>query len=386
MSNHFGRAEMKITKLETIVCQAGGRNWVFVKVTTDDGIYGIGEGSLYGKEHAMQAAIWELEREILGEDPFRIEHLFQKMYRQAFWRGGPVLTSAISGIEMALWDIKGKALGVPVYELIGGYVRDEVRFYCNLGDGTPETLTTRAKRWVAEGIDAFKIYPFPIVDLVDSLRPLREAEEKIAAVRDLVGDGVDIMIDFHGRLSPTMAIQAEEMMRPYDPLFIEEPVLPENVDGLARVSRNAKIPIATGERLYTRWGLRPHIEQEIVSVVQPDLCHCGGIFEGRKIAAMAEAHFMACAPHNPYGPVATAACVQLDFALPNFLIQEHVFEDMPWRDLVYTPVLELENGRLKRPTLPGLGIDLVMEEIERHPYEPQEQVKWHHDDGAIADY
>jgi galactonate dehydratase len=377
---------MKITKLETILCQAGGRNWVFVKVTTDDGIYGLGEGSLYGKEQAMQSAIWELEREILGEDPFRIEHLFQKMYRQAFWRGGPVLTSAISGVEMALWDIKGKALGVPVYELLGGYVRDEVRFYCNLGDGTPETLTTRAKKWISKGVDAFKIYPFPPVKLVDNLNPLREAEEKIAAVRELGGKNIDIMIDFHGRLSPTMAIQAEEIMRPYGPLFIEEPVLPENVDGLAKVARHAKIPIATGERLYTRWGLREHIEKELVSVVQPDLCHCGGIFEGRKIAAMAEAHFMSIAPHNPYGPVAAAACIQLDFATPNFLIQEHIFDDEPWRDDVYTPTLELVNGRLKRPTAPGLGIELVMDEIAKHPYEAKDQVKWTHPDGSLADY
>jgi len=376
---------MKITKLETITCQAGGRNWVFVKVTTDEGIYGLGEGSLYGKEKAMEAAIWELEREIVGEDPFRIEHLFQKMYRQAFWRGGPVLTSAISGIEIALWDIKGKALGVPVYELLGGYVRDEIRYYCNLGDGTPESLTARAKKWMAAGVDAFKIYPFPSVQLVDNMRPIREAEEKIAAVRELGGSNIDIMIDFHGRLSPSMAILAEEVMRAYEPMFIEEPVLPEDVEGLEKLARFAKTPIATGERLYTRWGIKQHIEKELISVAQPDLCHCGGIFEGRKIAAMAEAHFIAAAPHNPYGPVAAAACAQLDFALPNFLIQEHIFEDVEWRDDVYTPPLKLENGRLKRPTAPGLGIELVMDEIERHPYEAREQVKWTHSDGSIAD-
>jgi len=376
---------VKITDVSTIICQAGGRNWVFVKIMTDAGLYGIGEGSLYGKEHAMEAAIWELKRELEGQDPFRIEHLWQAIYRQAFWRGGPVLTSAISGVEMALWDIKGKALNVPVYEFFGGYVRDEVRFYCNLGDGTPESLTRRAKRWLAEGVDAFKVYPFPATKIVDNMRPIREAEEKIAAVRELVGKNVDIMIDFHGRLSPTMAILAEEVMRPYEPLFIEEPCLPENVDGMAKIAAKAKTPIASGERLYTRWGLREHIERELVSVVQPDLCHCGGIAEGRRIAAMAEAHWIAAAPHNPYGPVATAACVQLDFCLPNFLIQEHIFEDMPWRDLVYAPALKLEKGRLKRPTLPGLGIDLVLDEIAKHPYEAKEQVKWWHPDGSIAD-
>jgi len=377
---------MKITEVRHIVCQAGGRNWVFVKVSTDEGLYGIGEGSLYGKEHTMRSAIEELARYLVGQDPRRIEHHWQEMYRHAFWRGGPVLMSAISGCEMALWDLKGKWLNVPVYELLGGYVRDEVRFYCNLGDGTPESLTKRAKKWLAQGVDAFKVYPFPAVNYVDNLNPIRVAEEKIAAVRDLVGKDVDIMIDFHGRLSPSMAILAEEVMRPYEPLFIEEPCLPENIDGFRKIARHAKTPIATGERLYTRWGLREIIEEQLASVVQPDLCHCGGIFEGRKIAAMAEMYYMAAAPHNPYGPVATAACVQLDFCLPNFLIQEHIFEDVAWRDLVYTPVLKLENGRLKRPTLPGLGIELVMEEIERHPYQARDQVPYYHRDGSVADY
>lgn len=376
---------MKITAVEHFVCQAGGRNWVFVKVSTDEGVYGVGEGSLYGKEHTMRAAIEELRREIVGKDPRRVEYLWQEMYRHAFWRGGPVLCSAISGVEMALWDIKGKLLGVPVYELLGGHVRDEVRFYCNLGDGTPESLIERGRKWIAKGVDAFKIYPFPAVNYVDSMRPIREAEEKIASFREFAGNEVDIMIDFHGRLSPSMAILAEEVMRPYEPLFIEEPCLPENVEAMAKIARHAKTPIATGERLYTRWGLREIIERQIASVVQPDLCHCGGIMEAKKIAAMVETYYMATAPHNPYGPVATAACVQVDFCIPNFLIQEHIFDDMPWRDLVYTPVIELENGRLKRPTLPGLGIDLNLEEIAKHPYEERDQVKWYHPDGAVAD-
>ena len=376
---------MKITDVRHITCQAGGRNWVFVQIDTDEGIHGTGEASLYGKARTMQAAIDELKPTLVGRDPARIEHLWQEIYRHAFWRGGPVLTSAISGVEMALWDIKGKALGVPVYELFGGYVRDEVRFYCNLGDGEADDLVRRAQKWTAQGVDAFKIYPFPPTRTLDNLKPIRVAEEKIARLREVFGNDIDIMIDFHGRLSPTMAIMAEEVMRPYEPLFIEEPCLPENVDGLAKIARHAKTPIAAGERLYTRWGVRELIEKELVSVVQPDLCHCGGIMEGRKIAAMAETHWIATAPHNPYGPVATAACAQLDFCLPNFAIQEHVFDDVPWRDLVYTPVVQLENGRLKRPTAPGLGIELNLDEIARHPYERRDQVKWFHDDGAVAD-
>jgi len=377
---------MKITELTHVTCQAGGRNWVFVQVRTDEGIEGVGEASLYGKALTMHAAIDELKDTVEGQDPGRVEHLFQEMYRHAFWRGGPVLTSAISGIEMALWDIKGKALGVPVYDLLGGYVRDEVRYYCNLGDGEADDLLKRAKKWTDQGVDAFKIYPFPPVRTVDNLKAIRVAEEKIAALREAYGNDIDIMIDFHGRLSPTMAIMAEEVMRPYEPLFIEEVTLPENVDGLAKVAAQSKTPIAAGERLYTRWGVRELIEKELVSVVQPDLCHCGGIYEGRKIAAMAEAHWIAAAPHNPYGPVAAAACAQLDFCLPNFAIQEHVFDDVPWRDMVYTPTLKLENGRLKRPTAPGLGIELVLDEIAKHPYEHQDQVKWFHDDGAVADF
>lgn len=386
---------MRITHVSTVVVNAEMRNWVFVKVMTDEGVIGWGEATLAWKTRAVVGAVGDLEPFVVRQDPRRVEHLFQVMYRQPFNRPGIVGMAAISGIEMACWDIFGKSVGMPVHELLGGRVRDRVRLYDHLGGGvmdkvyaghTAAELTELAQASVQHGYDAIKVLIVPRSEPLEHLATLRATERAMASLRDGLGDGVDIMIDFHGRTTPAMAIEHARMLEAYGPYFIEEPCPPENVAGMAQVARATRIPVATGERLVTRFGFRELFEQGACAVAQPDVCHCGGIWELRKIAAMAEVYFVAVAPHNPLGPLATAAAVHVDLVTPNFLIQEALRADVPWRDDVVCGGLTIENGSVLPPAAPGLGVEIDEREAAKHPFEQERLWRYLHPDGAVADW
>ncbi|MCS6849111.1 MAG: galactonate dehydratase [Anaerolineae bacterium] len=392
---------MKITAIKTCVVNAEMRNWVFVKVETDQpGLYGWGEASLEWKTRAVVGAIEDFAPMLIGEDPQRIEFLYQKMYRQSFWRVGVIGLSAISGIEQALWDIRGKEFGVPVYQLLGGRVRDKVRMYTHLGGGDmravyetqysadPKPFVDLALEVVARGYNAVKVLITPPTETLNSIAAYRYAERMMAAVREAVGEGVDIMIDCHGRHSVANAIEFCRVLAPYRPFFVEEPVPPENVDALAEVRRASPVPIATGERRVTRFEFRELFEKQACHVIQPDLCHCGGLWEAKKIAAMAEAYYIGVAPHNPLGPVANAAALHFALSTPNFLIQEDMLTDVPWRFDVVKHSLKTENGYWLPTDAPGLGIEVDEEAAKKHPFKQEvihaTTVRAH--DGAILDW
>jgi galactonate dehydratase len=387
-----------IRGVETVVVNAELRNWVFVKVlTSEPDLVGWGEATLEWRAQAVVGAVGDIAPLLVGEDPLRIEHLWQVMYRQHFFRGGAVTMSAISGIDMALHDIAGKVRGVPTYQLLGGAVRDHVRFYDHLGGGdsnavygvtadAPAQFGELAARSVADGFDALKILAVPPSRMLDGQAAVRLAARRIEAVRDAVGPDVDVMVDLHGRTTPAMAIQYGHAMAASAPWFLEEPCPPENVEALAEVARALPIPIATGERLGTRHDFRPVLEQRACAVIQPDVCHCGGLTELRKIAAMADAYYVSVAPHNPLGPIATMASLQFAFATPNFLIQEVMRADVPWRDEVVDCPLAIRDGRAQPPTRPGLGIAVDEREAAKHPYRPERELRVFHEDGSVGDW
>lgn len=392
---------MKITAVKTLVVNAEMRNWVFVKVETDqDGLCGWGEASLEWKTRSVVGAVQDFEPMILGEDPTRIEHLYQKMYRQSFWRLGVIGMSAISGIEQACWDILGKWLGQPVYKLLGGAVRDRVRMYTHLGGGDmravyesqnsadPQVFVDRALEVTAKGYTAVKVLVTPPTEPLNSIAAYRYTEQMMSAMRSAVGESVDIMIDCHGRHAPGNAVEFCRVLAPYRPLFIEEPVPPENVDAMAEVRRLSPVPIATGERLVTRFQFRPLLEKQACHVIQPDLCHCGGLAEAKKIAAMAEAYYVAVAPHNPLGPVANAAALHFALSTPNFLIQEDMLSDVPWRWEVVRHTLKSQDGYWLPADAPGLGVELDEGAAAKHPFQQEVMhsmtVRAH--DNAILDW
>jgi galactonate dehydratase len=374
---------MKITGLKTVVVNAEMRNWVFVKVETDEGLYGWGEASLEWKTRSLVGAVEDFAPMVIDEDPTRIEHLYQKMYRQSFWRVGVIGLSAISAIEQACWDILGKSLNQPVYKLLGGAVRDKVRMYTHLGGGDmravyesqrsedSKVFVDRALEVVEKGYSAVKVLITPPTEPLNSIAAYRYAERMMAALREAVGEGVDIMIDCHGRHSLGNAIEFCRILAPYRPYFIEEPVPPDNVDVLAEVRRASPVPIATGERLVTRYQFREVIEKQACHVIQPDLCHCGGLWEAKKIAAMAEVYTMGVAPHNPLGPVANAAALHFDLSTPNFLIQEDMLADVPWRWDVVHHSLKTENGYWLPTDVPGLGIEVDELAAAKHPFKQE---------------
>ncbi|MGH2461149.1 MAG: galactonate dehydratase [Chloroflexota bacterium] len=365
---------MKIREITTHFVNVGmTRNWVLVKVSTDEGVHGWGEASVEGKEKTVAQAIDELARQLVGRDPFQIELLWQEMYRNAFWVGGPILNSAISGVEQALWDIKGKALGVPVWQLLGGKVHDRVRAYANgwfRGCKTPKAFARAAVETVERGFTALKWDPFGGASLFITHEQEELAIAIVRDVRDAVGPTIDLLIEVHGRLSPANAIRIGHRLAEFRPFFYEEPVPPENVDALALVARAVPIPVATGERLFTKWGFKDVIEKQGAAVIQPDICHDGGILETRKIAAMAQVYYIGLAPHNPNGPLSTAACVHVDTCTPNFLIQEFVVSDDAVRSAVQTESIELVAGYFKTPERPGLGVEIDEAALARFPYQP----------------
>nr|WP_231747328.1 galactonate dehydratase [Auraticoccus cholistanensis] len=345
----------------------------FLVVHTDDeSLFGIGEACLEGKARVVQAALADFEPVLVGRDPRRIERIWHDLHRTTFYPIGSVLTSAISAVDQALWDLLGKHHEVPVHELLGGRVRDRVRAYrhVNVGDhGDAEVardqqhideLVAEARRAVEQGFTMIKTaLPGPARGLETAAFVDFQAR-RFAALREAVGPTVDIGIDFHGRVGPALAKVLIRAIEPWSPLFVEEPCLPENVDAMADVARSTSVPIATGERLFTRWGFREVLEKQVAAVLQPDLAHCGGISEGRKIATMAETYYAQMAPHNPLGPVNLAASVQLDLVSPNFLCQEQIHLG---EGLITRP-FEVVDGYIEAPTAPGLGVELAPEVFE----------------------
>ena len=355
---------MKITQLEILPVPFGGRFYNYVKLHTDEGIIGIGEAACSGKEQALHGALRDAEQYLIDAHPFQIEKLHSLIYRNAFWRGGPVLMGALSGIEHALWDIKGKALNVPVYELLGGMYRHKVKVYCWIGGGTPEACAEAALKGMEKGWRAFKFTPFDPTGYGFSLSHGKQVEAKVKAVREAVGDDVPIAIDGHGRLNYVNAMEMAKRIEPYGILFFEEPVLPEYVDAMAELRRTAQVPIATGERLFSRYPFREYLVKGAVDTVQPDLCTCGGIMEAFKISAMSDAFSVSVAPHNPLSPLSTVICLHLDTVIPNFLIQEVPNGRNPERKNLIKEFEEhpLE-GYLEVPQGPGWGVSLNEEYI-----------------------
>lgn len=343
--------------------------WLFLKITTDDGIVGWGEPIVEGKADTVKAAVEEMSEYLIGKEAGNIEDLWQTLYRGGFYRGGPILTSAISGIEQALWDIKGKKLGVPIYELLGGAVRNKIKVYAWIGGDKPSDTAAAAKAQVDVGYKALKMNGTAEMEWIDSSIKVQQAVDNIAAVREAVGYEIGIGVDLHGRVHKSMAKILFKELEPYKPLFIEEPVLPENNEALIEIARMTSIPIATGERMFTRWDFKHLLSSGAVDIVQPDLSHAGGIWEVRKIAAMAEAYDIAVAPHCPLGPIALAASLQLDFCTPNAFIQEqslgiHYNQGSDLLDYLVDPsVFEYEEGYVKILTKPGLGIEVDEDKV-----------------------
>jgi galactonate dehydratase len=392
---------MKITAIETLVCHARMRNWVFVKVLTDQpGLFGWGEATLEWHTRAVIGAIEDLAVLIVGEDPRRIEHLWQMMFRQHFWHGhGIVRSTAISGIDIALWDIAGKISGVPCSQLWGGPVRDWVRTYCHLGGGKMEefyeTAVTDARKLaelaqaaVDDGYTAFKSMAVPPTMPLEGLRPMRQAEAAVAAMRDAVGDEIDIMVDCHARPSPAMGLKFGKALDPYGLYFLEEPCWPEAIDGLAMINAAITTPVATGERVTDLATFRDIFQCRGCDVCQFDITHCGGFTAARRIAALAEAYRISLAPHNPQGPISTAASLEFGFSQPSYMICETVQSDVPWRDEVVDEGYRTERqGRLVYPnTRPGLGISVNEEEVRRHPFEQELPQRVFYRDGSVGDW
>ena len=362
---------MKITDVKTFVVDCFRTNWVFVKVYTDEGIAGVGEGTLEYKEHALEGAVEHLKNYLLGKDPRNIERLYHDIYRDAYWRGGAVLMSALSAVECALWDILGKSLGVPVYTLLGGKANEDSRIYVIgwfAGAKTPREFAEKAKIAVKKGVTAMKWDPFGKSYLQISNADLTNALECVAAVREAVGDKIDLLIEGHGRFDVPTGIKIAKELEQFKPMWFEEPVPPNNLEALKAVRDKSPVAISAGERLYTRFDYNELFRTRACDYIQPDISHAGGIMELKKIAAIAEANYIPFAPHNPSGPVANAATLQLAACCPNFCILEIMYSDVDYRKYVTNENLVYENGRIRIGDKPGLGIELNEEECLKHPY------------------
>ncbi len=371
------KTKLRITRLETMLVQP---RWLFLKIHTDEGVVGLGEPVLEGRAKTCATAVQEVAPYLVGKDPRAVVHHWQAIYRHAFYRGGPILTSVLSGIEQALWDIKGKLLGVPIYELLGGPTRDRVRVYAHVRNN-PALLKERK----AQGFTAFKtgVLNGTALGIVGSPREIDESAAAFAALREAGGKEVDIGIDFHGAISPQNAKLLIKELEPHRPLFVEEPCQCQNVDVMADIARGTHLPIATGERIFTKWGFREILERRAASILQPDLCHAGGIFESRLIAGMAEAYYASIAPHNPLGPISLAAGIQLAASVPNFLCQEQVSLGEGYLKQPF----QVQNGHVLVPTGPGLGIELDDDQVAaRIGHDWQNLESYDPDDGSVVEW
>lgn len=382
---------MKITGYELF--QVPPR-WLFLKIETDEGIIGWGEPVIEGRAETVGTAVKELMENLIGKDPLNIEDHWNLMYRSGFYRGGPILMSAISGIDQALWDIKGKYFNEPVHQLLGGKARESIKVYSWIGGDRPADVGNAAKEIVSKGFTAVKMNGTEELQYVDSYEKIDQVIERIAAVREAVGPYIGIGIDFHGRVHKPMAKVLAKELEPFRPMFIEEPVLPENNEALREIANHVTTPIATGERMYSKWDFKNLLMDGYVDIIQPDLSHAGGITECKKIISMAEAFDVAAAPHCPLGPIALASCLQVDATCHNAFIQEqslgiHYNQGSDLLDyIIDNRVFQYENGYVKIPDGPGLGIEInedhvrKMAEIGHNWRNPV----WRHTDGSIAEW
>ena len=377
---------MKIIDVQTFGVNLGDGNHVFVKILTDEHLHGIGEAYRVGPDHAVEEAVHYFKDWILGQDPTRIEYIWRLLYNGSRFPGGSILNAAISGIEIACWDLKGKALGVPVYELIGGRCRDRVRVYLGVSGSTPREVADSAKRARDLGFTAVKMAPHPPdAEKLPWDQVLRGTAARLAAVRKAVGDDMDVGLDPHARIfEPVRALQMAQAVEPYRPMFFEEPLRPENIVAMGRLHRKIPVPIATGEMLYTKYEFRDVIAEEAADILQPDLLLCGGLMESKKIAAMAEAEYLTIAPHSPLGPVSTAVSTHFAASTPNFIILEYRDDSQgPMRNLILEP-MKREGGYLELPQDPGLGIELNEKAFAGNPLKRWRRPLVVEPDGNIA--
>ncbi|KHL04227.1 galactonate dehydratase [Sinomonas humi] len=382
---------MKVTSLTTYTVPP---RWLFLKIETDEGVTGWGEPVVEGRAATVAAAVEELADYVVGQDPRNIEDLWTVMYRAGFYRGGPIMMSAIAGIDQALWDIKGKALGVPVHELLGGRVRESIRTYSWIGGDRPADTAAAARAAVDRGFTAVKMNGTEELQYIDTWDKVERCLENVQAIREAVGPNVGIGVDFHGRVHKPMAKVLIKELEPFKLMFIEEPVLSEHASSLLDVMRNTPTPIALGERLYSRWDFKEILATGAVDIIQPDPSHCGGITEARKIANMAEAYDVALALHCPLGPIALATCLQIDAGCYNAFIQEqslgiHYNTSNDLLDYVTDPsVFDYQDGMVKIPDGPGLGIEVNEEYVVERAAEGHRwrNPVWRHKDGSVAEW
>ncbi len=376
---------MKISDVKIYTLDAFRTNWAFVKVETDEGLYGWGEASLGTNENALEGMIEDLRRHSIGRNPLEIERFMFEVYRDMYWKGGPVLTSAMSGIEIALWDIMGKFFSTPVSTFFGGKMRDRVKMYANawfIGARTPEDFAKKAKNTVALGIKALKWDPFGASHMTIDNAQMEKTVSIVGAVREAVGSQVDLLIECHGRFNPTTALRISRELEEFKPYCLEEPCVPDNMDSTAYVRSRSNIPIAAGERGYTKYAFQEMLEKDAVDLVQPDVFHTGGLLEGKKIAAMAEAKHIPVSYHNPSGPISNAAILQLAATVPNFVIHEIMLTDGSFRKSITNEEVHFEDGYILIPDKPGLGIDVNIDEVLKRPYTPR---NLRHYTGAVTD-
>ncbi|OON40212.1 galactonate dehydratase [Izhakiella australiensis] len=382
---------MKITRLTTWRLPP---RWMFLKIETDEGIVGWGEPVIEGRARSVEAAVDELSEYLIGKDPARINDLWQLMYRGGFYRGGPILMSAIAGIDQALWDIKGKALGVPVYQLLGGLVRDRIKAYSWVGGDRPAEVIAGINKLRAIGFDTFKLNGCEEMGIIDNARKVDAAVNTVAEIREAFGKDIEFGLDFHGRVSAPMAKVLIKELEPYRPLFIEEPVLAEQAEYYPRLAAQTHLPIAAGERMYSRFDFKRVLDAGGLAILQPDLSHAGGISECFKIAGMAEAYDVALAPHCPLGPIALAACLHLDFVSRNAVFQEqsmgiHYNQGAELLDYVINKDdFSMNDGYFNPPNKPGLGVEINEElVIERSKNAPDwRNPVWRFPDGSVAEW
>jgi len=377
---------VKITKIDTYLVNLGHRNIPFVKVHTDEGIYGVGEAYSCGPDKATVEVIRDFEEWLIGRDPRDIEGLWHLMYAGSRFPGGLVVMAAISGIEHALWDIAGKAAGLPVYRLVGGACRNKIRVYQAPRGSTPAEIAEDAVALIEKyGYTAIKMGPLPPDwQTMPWNAVLRAVEARVGAVREAVGDDIDIGLDPHARIfEPGRAMELCQVVAQFRPFFVEEPLRPENYDALQKLSQHVSVPLATGEMLYTRHEFRELLNVQAVDIIQPDICLTGGLWEMKKIAAMAEAHYVSVAPHNPCGPIATAVNVHFAASTQNFVILEYKADEPPRSDLVDEP-MQLVDGYLELPEKSGLGIDLNVEALDQFPFRSWHRAFTWREDGSLA--
>lgn len=382
---------MKITKLELFKVLP---RWLFLKIETDEGICGWGEPVIEGRADTVKAAVEELSEYLIGQDPLKIEDHWQVLYRAGFYRGGPILMSAIAGIDQALWDIKGKYYNAPIYQLLGGPCREKIRVYCWIGGDRPADVGKAAKEKMEQGYTAVKMNGTEELHYIDSYAKVEAAVSRVAAIREACGPHFGIAVDFHGRVHKAMAKVLAKELEPFKLMFIEEPVLPENNEALRDIANHTSTPIATGERMFSRWDFKNLLADGYVDIIQPDLSHAGGITECKKISAMAEAYDVAVAPHCPLGPIALAACLQLDACTPNVFIQEqslgiHYNRGGDLLDYLKDPkVFTYENGFVKIPEGSGLGIEVNEEKVREMAQKGHnwKNPVWRNEDGTVAEW